>query len=324
MKTKLKFLALCPLLSALCFTARAQTPAFTFQGQLTSGAGNANGSYDLRFAVYDANVAGNFIAGPITNAATTVSNGLFTVALNFGAVFTGTNYWVELGVRTNGGGSFATLVPRQSLTPAPYALYAPQASNALYALQAGNASYAAQAGNASQASNALALSPASAQYNSLCPPGSIMAYMGTTAPSGWLLCNGAYVSRTTYSNLFAVIGTSSGSGGGGSTTFRLPDTQGLFLRGRDAGIGRDPDAAARGAFDTGGNPGDAVGSYQGDEFKAHTHKTFTQSISGALTAGPNGSFVYNPGTGSDSGPASTSTSTETRPKNIYVNYIIKY
>ena len=66
-------------------SVRAQgTTAFSYQGQLSSGAGNANGLYDLRFAVYDANIAGNFIAGPITNSAVAVSNGLFTVTLDFG------------------------------------------------------------------------------------------------------------------------------------------------------------------------------------------------------------------------------------------------
>lgn len=54
------------------------------------------------------------------------------------------------------------------------------------------------------------------------PVGSIQAYGGTTAPSGWLLCQGQAVSRTTYSELFAVIGTAYGSGNG-SSTFNLPN-----------------------------------------------------------------------------------------------------
>jgi len=74
--------------------AEAQgTTAFTYQGQLSAGTNAANGSYDMTFAVYDANVGGNQIAGPITNSAVAVTNGLFTVTLNFGSnVFTGTNY----------------------------------------------------------------------------------------------------------------------------------------------------------------------------------------------------------------------------------------
>lgn len=57
------------------------------------------------------------------------------------------------------------------------------------------------------------------------PPGAISAYAGTTAPTGWLLCDGAEVSRTTYAGLFAVIGITFGNGNG-STTFDLPDMRG--------------------------------------------------------------------------------------------------
>jgi trimeric autotransporter adhesin len=113
-------------------SAWSQGTAFTYQGQLLSGAGLANGSYDLRFAVYDAIAGGNLIAGPQTNSATGVTNGLFTVALDFGSgVFTGPARWLEIGVRANGGGSFTTLSPRQPLMPAPYAIMANTASNLL-------------------------------------------------------------------------------------------------------------------------------------------------------------------------------------------------
>lgn len=57
------------------------------------------------------------------------------------------------------------------------------------------------------------------------PTGAILAYAGSTAPTGWLLCNGATISRTTYAALFAVLGTTYGAGDG-STTFALPDMRG--------------------------------------------------------------------------------------------------
>ena len=57
------------------------------------------------------------------------------------------------------------------------------------------------------------------------PPGAIMAFATNSAPDGWLICNGAAVSRTTYAKLFAAIGTTYGSGNG-STTFNLPNLQG--------------------------------------------------------------------------------------------------
>lgn len=62
------------------------------------------------------------------------------------------------------------------------------------------------------------------------PVGSISAFGGSEAPSGWLLCQGQAVSRTTYAELFSIIGTSFGSGDG-STTFNVPDLRGEFLRG---------------------------------------------------------------------------------------------
>jgi hypothetical protein len=111
--------------------AWCQGTAFTYQGQLLSGAGLANGSYDLRFSVYDAITGGNLIAGPETNSATGVSNGMFTVVMDFGSgVFTGPDRWLEIGVRPSGGGSFTPLT-RQLLMPAPYAIMANSASNLL-------------------------------------------------------------------------------------------------------------------------------------------------------------------------------------------------
>ena len=64
------------------------------------------------------------------------------------------------------------------------------------------------------------------------PAGIIMPFAGTTAPTGYLLCFGQLISRTTYSGLFAAIGTTYGSGDG-STTFNLPDLRGRTIAGQD-------------------------------------------------------------------------------------------
>ena len=102
----------------------AQGTAFTYQGRLNNGANPANGSYDLTFALFAASSGGGPLNGVITNGSTPVSNGLFTVTLDFGANFPGAARWLEIAVRTNGNGAFATLSPRQPLTPAPYAITA--------------------------------------------------------------------------------------------------------------------------------------------------------------------------------------------------------
>lgn len=66
--------------------------------------------------------------------------------------------------------------------------------------------------------------------SALIPPGTIIHYAGRTVPSGWLICNGANVSRTDYAALFAAIGTIYGTGNG-VTTFGLPNLNGRFLEG---------------------------------------------------------------------------------------------
>jgi len=119
------------------FTAFAQGTAFTYQGRLNDGVSPATGIYDLRFAIYDAVTNGNLVAGPLTNSATGVTNGLFAVTLDFGSdVFTGPDRWLELDVRTNGGSAFTSLLPLQPVQPVPYSIMANTASNLLGTLPA--------------------------------------------------------------------------------------------------------------------------------------------------------------------------------------------
>jgi hypothetical protein len=133
----ISFVIVTCLLSSFSGSAFAQGTAFSYQGRLNSSGNAANGSYDLTFAVFATNSGGSSVAGPITNSAIGVSNGLFTVSLDFGSgVFTGNALWLELGVRTNGSGSFTTLAPRQPILPTPYAIMASSASNLLGTLPA--------------------------------------------------------------------------------------------------------------------------------------------------------------------------------------------
>src|SRR5260221_13003605 len=112
-------------LNAQLSTLLAQGTAFTYQGRLNSSGNPASGTYNLTFSLFNTNTTGVPAAGPVTNNTVNVTNGLFTVLIDFGSgVFTGTNYWLQIGVETNGAGSFSTLTPRQELTPAPYAIFA--------------------------------------------------------------------------------------------------------------------------------------------------------------------------------------------------------
>jgi hypothetical protein len=106
-------------------TAHAQGTAFTYQGQLQNNGSPASGSYNLTFTLFTNSVGGTAAAGPVTNNAVVVTNGLFTVLIGFGpGVFTGATNWLQIGVATNGVSSFTPLTPRQELTPTPYAIYA--------------------------------------------------------------------------------------------------------------------------------------------------------------------------------------------------------
>ncbi len=109
-------------------TAHAQGTAFTYQGRLNTGGSPANGSYDLAFTLYTTNVTGSLFAGPVTNSAVGVTNGLFTTLVDFGNVFYGTSNWLQIAVSTIAANNFSTLSPRQQLTPLPYAVTAANVS----------------------------------------------------------------------------------------------------------------------------------------------------------------------------------------------------
>ena len=108
------FFSLAVLWLSVAISVPAQTTAFSYQGRLSDGSSPANGIYDLQFSIYDALTGGSAVGGPITNAMTGVSNGLFATELDFGAsIFNGADRWLEIAVRTNGNGSFAALAPRR-------------------------------------------------------------------------------------------------------------------------------------------------------------------------------------------------------------------
>ncbi len=186
------------------------------------------------------------------------------------------------------------------------------------------------------------------------PVGTILPFAGPTnqIPDGYLLCNGASVDKNAYPELYAVIGN---AWGGNTANFNLPDCRGMFLRGVASGSGNDPDRASRTASATGGNTGDNVGSKQTSQFGSHNHTTgssgnhqhtgeLQQYYNGQwqkLTKKTGESGVTHPGvdsgdddnldlrvltntTGAHTHTISNTGGNETRPINVYVNYIIKY
>jgi len=101
--------------------------AFTYQGRLTSGGAPVNGPCDFQFSLFDAASAGTQIGSTQTAGNISVTNGLFTVVIDFGGgAFNGLARWLEIGVRCPAGsGAYTPLSPRQALRAAPYALALP-------------------------------------------------------------------------------------------------------------------------------------------------------------------------------------------------------
>ena len=124
MKTRVLLFVTALSLFIVITNLHAQVTAFRYQGRLNDGENFANGSYVLTFTLFSVSNGVGQVGSPLTNVATAVSNGLFTVTLDFGNQFPCAKSWLEIAVRTNGGGSFFTLSPRQALTPAPYAITA--------------------------------------------------------------------------------------------------------------------------------------------------------------------------------------------------------
>ena len=150
----------------------------------------------------------------------------------------------------------------------------------------------------------------------------------TGLPTGYLLCDGSSVSQSSFATLYAVTGVAfgdgtTGTGSAGTGNFNIPDFRGLFLRGMAHTSTADPDSGTRTAYITGGTTGDNVGSYQADEFESHRHPVDTRDENDSY----NGIYIDNHDRDAWQRTLYTEYaggSTETRPKNIYIDYIIRY
>jgi microcystin-dependent protein len=184
--------------------------------------------------------------------------------------------------------------------------------------------------------------------DSLMPTATVLPYAGLTAPTGYLLCDGAAISRTTYSDLFGIIGLTYGIGDG-STTFNIPDLRGRVIAGQDDMGGTSADRLTN---QSGGLNGDNLGATGGSETHALTEAQMPKHYHqmrgpNSITApqddgGTTGHGLYGGGTPDDaaqeygtystggsasSGSQSTGTSNGNNHNNvqptIILNYIIK-
>lgn len=139
------------------------------------------------------------------------------------------------------------------------------------------------------------------------PAGAIIPWASNsgTIPTGYLLCDGAAVSRTTYSALFAAIGITYGVGNG-STTFNLPPFQGQFLRGYQSGVSAE------------------IGVSQSSQNLSHKHYVDTLAYYGTKADTGPGSANQNAASGQTYYQTSLEGGTEARPVNYAVQFLIKY
>jgi Chaperone of endosialidase len=118
---KLLFLSTLNLPLSIAF---AQGTAFTYQGRLNANGAPANGLYDFNFGLFSTSGGGSALGSLDFFFGVPVTNGLFTVTLDFGTNFPGAARWLEIAVRTNATATYTTLAARQPITPAPYAITA--------------------------------------------------------------------------------------------------------------------------------------------------------------------------------------------------------
>jgi len=164
------------------------------------------------------------------------------------------------------------------------------------------------------------------------PAGVVTAYAGATAPTGWLVCDGSAVSRTTYAKLFTAISTAWGVGDG-SLTFNLPDLR----EAAPVGIGTTGSLVTSTGSAVTAHDTYTLGQFKDDQMQGHYHNALFQgasSVDGGL--GRIGTFggTYTPLLRNDSFTVGTPltdgtngtprTGTVTRGKRVGVNYIIKY
>lgn len=147
------------------------------------------------------------------------------------------------------------------------------------------------------------------------PTGAIMLFGAAAAPAGWLLCNGAAVNRTTYSDLFAAVGTTWGVGDG-STTFNVPDLRGRVPVGAGTGAG----LTARTLAATGGEEGTVLVA---NNLPAHTHDITTPTGSTGSNTGFMADRTGGSKTVTSANNSTTNTAHNTMQPFVVTNYIIK-
>src|SRR2546426_5493750 len=209
------------LLMVLCVfasTVFAQTSSFTYQGRLTDGGTPANGNYDLQFVLFDSLSGGAQVGSTQTLNTVAVSNGVFTVSLDFGAsAFPGASRFLEISARPSGSGSFTLLSPRQQITSTPYALRSLNSSSAdsvpASGVPAGSGNYIQNSAGQQASSNFNISGNGTA--------GGTLSGNVVNATTQYNLNGSRILSNAGTANLFAGVGAGSNNSGDNNSFFGL-------------------------------------------------------------------------------------------------------
>lgn len=267
------------LAAAIVFSAgiSAQTTAFSYQGNLNLDGTPANGNYDFVFVLFDA-VSGGSQISVAAPSNVPVSNGLFSVSLDFGAFFPGASRFMEIRVRPVGGGAFTTLSPRQQFSSAPYAIKSITAENALQLAGVPAATYVQSGATTINAGSQFNIS----NSRVLATPNVENTFVGINAGAA---------NTTSTGNTF--VGNSAGQSNttGGSNTFVGARAGRLNAGGSNTAVGYD----AGGAINS-GSGNSIFGANAGDSVTTATNNSIFgvsagQSIVGGLQNSIFGAFA---------------------------------
>lgn len=311
-KTVFSLLILISILSFKTF-AGVQTK-LNYQGKLKENGVAVTAVKKMEFKIFDLQINGTII-WESGQQNVLVKDGLFNYPLGGDESFSNIDwgsgpYFLEVVIEGK------ILTPREEIMGVAYSLYAKTVSEEAIT-------------TANVADNSVTSSKINEELKTgnvgwgLVPSGAIILWSTGVVPEGWLECRGQQLTKSSYPALFNAIQYCYGGSG---DIFKLPDFRGYFVRGWDHGRGADPDSNDR--SDRGdGTEDDNVGTKQADELKSHRHG-FSFHI-GATTTLPNKYFgsqgnYYDPSANQGvSESVNLFGGNETRPKNIYMMYIIK-
>ena len=200
---KSKILVLLVLIQMTAFVAYSQTTDFTYQGRLSDNSIAPTGLYDFEVRLFDLQVGGTQQGPTLQTGAVQVTNGMFTLPLNFGNVFTGSPRFLNIAVRPTGPGAYTPLAPRQPITSTPYAI---------------RSTNSASADTATTATNALSLGGVAASQYVVTADPRMTDSRTPTAGSGNYIQNGT---TTQASSNFNVSGTGTANFLNATTQFNL-------------------------------------------------------------------------------------------------------